>query len=125
MASTKAENIDEYIARFPAKTQQALQLIRATIKKLAPEASEAISYGIPAFNLNKRYLIYFAGFKNHIGMYPAPVEEESFKDAITPYKSGKATVQFPLNAPMPVDLIEKIVVFKIAQNRQKATKAKR
>jgi uncharacterized protein YdhG (YjbR/CyaY superfamily) len=124
MATTKAENVDEYIASFPKQTQEALQLVRTTIQNLVPEALESISYGIPAFNFKKRYLIYFAGYKTHIGMYPAPVAEESFKDSIAPYKSGKATVKFPLNAPMPLDLIEKIVTFRIAQNSLKSNKAK-
>jgi uncharacterized protein YdhG (YjbR/CyaY superfamily) len=122
MISRKPDNIDEYIAGFPEPTQQALQLVRATIRKLAPEAVESVSYGIAAFHLNNTYLVYFGGYKTHIGMYPAPVSIEAFKEDIAHYKSGKGSVQFPLNAPMPLDLIEKIVKFRISQSTEKVRK---
>src|SRR5215471_6288928 len=114
MTNIKPNNIDEYIATFPKETQKVLERIRMTIKKTAPDAEEAISYGIPTFNLNGKYLIYFAGYKNHIGVYPVPTGEQAFENDFSSYKtSGKGAIQFPLNKPMPLSLITKIVKFRI------------
>ncbi len=124
MQNTKAQNIDEYIARFPKKTQEYLTKIRLTIKRLVPEAEERISYQIPAFNLNGKYLIYFAGFHKHVSMYPAPRGSENFQEELSHYKGGKGTVQFPLDRPLPVDLIKRIIKFKIDENL-KMTKNKK
>jgi uncharacterized protein YdhG (YjbR/CyaY superfamily) len=121
MAVQKAKNIDEYIAGFPEDIQTALEQVRATIKKAAPEAEETISYAIPTFTINKKYLVYFAGFKNHIGFYPAPVGIEVFKKELSQYKQGKGSVQFPLNEPMPLDLITKIVKYRVKENSVKTT----
>jgi len=122
MTSIKPNNINEYIAGFPTTTQKILKQVRATIKKAAPAAKEKISYGIPTFTLNDRYLIYFAGFKNHISLYPAPRGNEIFKKELSGYKGGKGTVQFPLDKPMPLDLITRIVKFKLKENSEKAKK---
>ncbi len=108
MATTKPKNIDEYIAGFPKDIQTILKQIRATIKKAAPDAEETISYAIPTFTLKGRYLVHFAGYKNHIGFYPAPRGNEAFKKELSVYKGGKGTVQFPLDKPMPLNLIIKI-----------------
>ena len=118
-----AKNIDEYIAGFPKDVQALLEQIRTTVRKAAPDAVEAISYGMPAFKLNGN-LVYFAGFKNHIGFYPVPSGIEAFKKELSVYEQGKGSVRFPLNKPMPLDLITKIVKFRVKENLQKA-KAKR
>lgn len=120
MTTIKPNNIDEYITGFPKTTQKILNQVRATIKKAAPAAQEKISYGIPTFTLNDCYLIYFAGFKNHVSLYPAPRSNEIFKKELSAYKGGKGTVQFPLDKPMPLHLITRIVKFKIKENSIKA-----
>lgn len=112
MPRPKPTSIDEYIAGFPKETQKALKLIRATIRKAAPNATEAISYAIPAFKLDGKWLIYFAGFANHVSVYPAPRGKPEFKTELAKYKGGKGTVQFPLDAPLPTDLITRIVKFR-------------
>ncbi len=108
----KPKDFDEYIEDFPEETQKVLRQIRATIRKASPKSVEVISYGIPAFKLNEKGLIYFAGFKNHIGLYPAPRAKEEFKKELSAYKGGKGTVQFPLDKTMPLNLITRIVKFK-------------
>ncbi|HEY4654823.1 MAG TPA: DUF1801 domain-containing protein [Cyclobacteriaceae bacterium] len=112
--SSKPSTIDEYIAAFPGDVQKVLKQIRATIKKAVPGAEEKISYGMPTFTLGGKYLIYFAAYKKHIGLYPAPAAGNGFKKDYAPYKtSGKGTIQFPLDKPMPLGLIEKIVRFNV------------
>lgn len=120
---TAAKNIDEYIDRYPNDVQALLQKIRSAIKKAAPGAEEKISYLIPAFTLNGRYLIYFAAFKKHVSLYPAPRGAEKFKKELSAYKGGKGTVQFPLDKPIPFGLIGRIVKFKVKENLER-TKAK-
>lgn len=120
----KFSNIDEYIAAFPDDIQERMREIRATVKKLVPEVEEKISYGMPAFHLHKTYLVYFAAFKNHIGFYPAPVGNETFKEDLTLYKTGRGSVQFPHTMPIPFDLISKIVEFRKKEIQEKF-KAKR
>ena len=115
--------IDEYIATFPKETQKILAEIRATIKAAAPEAQEKISYRMPTFFLNGN-LVHFAAFKNHIGFYPVPTGVTKFKKELSIYEQGKGSVQFPLNQPLPVDLITKIVKFRVKENLAKA-KAKK
>lgn len=119
--------IDEYIATFPAEIQKILQEIRATIKTAAPEAKEKISYQMPTFDL-KGNLVHFAAFKNHIGFYPVPTGIEAFKVELSVYKTAKGSVQFPINKPMPVELITRIVHFRVAENlinsEKKASKKK-
>lgn len=119
MPRPKANTVDEYIFGFPKETQKALKQVRDTIKKVIPEAEEVISYAIPAYKLHKTYVIYFAGFEHHIGIYPAPVNEEGFKKEFSKYKTGKGSVQFPLNTPMPLTLIRKIVKYRLKQNSEK------
>lgn len=126
MPRTAPKTVDEYIAGFPPETQTLLQKVRQTIKKAAPKAEEKISYQIPAFTLKGGVLIYFAGFKNHISVYPAPRGYEQFKELLAGYKGGKGTVQFPLDKPIPFSLITKIVKFRakeaLAQAEAKAKK---
>ena len=112
-------SIDEYIAIFPTETQNILQEIRAVIKDAAPEAEEKISYQMPTFFLNGN-LVHFAAFKNHIGFYPAPIGIEAFAQELSQYKGAKGSVQFPINKPMPLDLITKIVKYRVAENLKKA-----
>ncbi len=114
-----AANIDEYISGFPEDIQSKLQEVRTTIHEAAPEASEAIKYAIPTFVLNGN-LVHFAAFKNHIGFYPTPMGIEEFDNALSVYKQGRGSVQFPLDQPMPLALIAKIVKFKVKKNLKKA-----
>jgi uncharacterized protein YdhG (YjbR/CyaY superfamily) len=116
---TKPTTIDEYIAEFPEDIQAILQEIRAVIRETAPEAEEAISYQMPTFKL-KGNLVHFGAFKNHIGFYPAPTGIEIFEKELSPYKGAKGSVQFPLGQPMPLELIRKIVKFRVAENLEKA-----
>ena len=125
MKTTKPANINEYIAGFPKDTQKILKQIRATIKKAAPGAEETISYAIPTFKLKGRYLVYFAGYKNHISLYPSPRGNEAFKKELSVYKGGKGTVQFPLDKPIPLNLITRIMKFKIKETLEKAEKLKK
>lgn len=122
---TKAASVDAYISSFPPATQTLLKQIRKTIRTAAPDAEEIISYGIAGYRQNG-ILIYFAGFANHVGVYPAPRAEPQFKKELEQYKGGKGTVQFPLNEPLPLDLIRRMVLFRLAQNEIKkaATKKK-
>jgi uncharacterized protein YdhG (YjbR/CyaY superfamily) len=106
------QTIDEYIKTFPKDVQSILEEIRRTIRKAAPGAVEAISYQIPTFKLHDKNLVHFAAFKNHIGFYPTPSGIEAFKKELSQYKGAKGSVQFPLNRPIPYDLLEKIVKFR-------------
>ena len=108
-------SIDEYIATFPEATQKILKKIRATIKAAAPDAEEKISYQMPTFTL-KGNLVHFAAFKNHIGFYPTPTGIEKFKKELSVYEGAKGSVQFPLDKPIPYDLISKIVKFRVKEN---------
>jgi len=114
-ANQKSGNIDEYIADFPPNVQKLLQKMRMTIRKAAPQAEEAIKYGIPTFTLNGN-LVHFGGYKSHIGFYPEPRGIEKFKKELSRYEGGKGTVQFPFDEPLPIDLITKIVKFRVSQN---------
>ena len=118
---TAPKDIDEYIAGFPLELQQILQEIRMTIRKAAPDAEEAIKYQIPTFTL-KGNLVHFAAFKKHIGFYPTPTGIEQFKDELSVYKGAKGSVQFPLDKPMPFDLISRIVRFRVEENLEAAAK---
>jgi len=116
---TAPQNIDEYIAGFPADIQEILEKIRMTIRKAAPDAEEAISYQMPTFKL-KGNLVHFAAFKNHIGFYPVPTGIEKFKKELSVYESGKGSVKFPLDKPIPYTLIAKIVKFRVKESLEKA-----
>ena len=116
--TAKPNSIDEYIATFPDEIQKILEEVRATIKKAAPEATEAIKYAIPTFVFHGN-LVHFAAFKNHIGFYPAPEGMEEFDNEFSVYKKGKGSVQFPLDKPIPFDLIARITAFRVMQNSEK------
>jgi uncharacterized protein YdhG (YjbR/CyaY superfamily) len=120
MATAKPTTIDEYIAQYPKDVQKLLEEIRATVRKAAPQSEEKISYGIPTFTLAGKYLIYFAAYKNHIGVYPVPNKNKAFEKDFARYKtSGKGTIQFPLDSPIPYKLIARIVAFRIKERAQK------
>lgn len=114
----KAKSVDDYIKSFPEETQIILEQVRNCVKKAAPKATEGISYSMPAFSLNG-HLVYFAGYKNHIGFYAFPTGHAEFKKELSIYKSGKGSVQFPINEPMPLKLIAKIVKFRVKENNAK------
>lgn len=116
--NTEIKTIEEYIAGFPKEVKEKLEKIRKIIKDQAPGAVENISYGMPAYKINKKPLIYFAGFKHHIGLYATPSGHDAFKQQLSAYKQGKGSVQFPLDGPIPYDLIKKIVAFRVKENNQ-------
>lgn len=121
--ATKHLSIDEYIATFPEDVQGILQEIRAVIRSAAHEAVETISYDMPTFNLNGTYLIYFAGWKKHIALYPVTGKiSEVLAAELSGYKGTKGSVHFPLNKPMPLDLIRRITELRIAENQKAAAK---
>lgn len=107
--------IDQYILQFPEETRDILNKIRALIKENAPEAIESIAYGMPAYKLNKKPLVYFAAYKTHIGFYATPSGHEAFKEELSKYKQGKGSVQFLLNQPIPYDLIMRMVKFRVSE----------
>ena len=117
----KPKNFDEYIVPFPEETQKILIQFRETIKKAAPDADEVISYGMPSFRQNGR-LLYFAAFKNHIGFYPMMTGIEAFKSKLSAYKWAKGSIQFPLQKPLPLELITEIVKFRVNENLEKSKK---
>lgn len=112
-------DIEKYILQFPKETQKELNKIRKLIKENAPEAEELMAYGMPAYKTNKKPLVYFAAYKKHIGFYATPSGHSEFKDELSKYKQGKGSVQFPLDQPMPYDLIKIIVKFRVAENKNK------
>ncbi|MET7253895.1 iron chaperone [Dyadobacter fermentans] len=121
--ATKHHSIDEYIATFPKDVQEVLQEIREAITSVAPDAVETISYDMPTFNLNGTYLIYFAGWKKHIALYPVTGKiSEVLAAELSGYKGTKGSVHFPLNKPMPLDLIRRITELRIAENQAAAAK---
>ena len=126
MKSTKIQfdSMDEYISTFPKDMQKILEELRSTIRAAAPGAQESINYNIPTFTLNGKYLIYFAGWKNHISIYPIPTGSEAFNKQVSKYVEGKGTLKFPLNKPLPLNLITKIVKLKVAENLKKTDKKK-
>lgn len=117
----EATTIDQYIRGFPKDVQQKLSEMRSTIRKAAPEASEKIAYGVPTFTLNGN-LVHFAAFTHHIGFYPAPSAITRFQKELKKYKSAKGSVQFPLDEPLPLELVAAMVEFRVGENsRKKAT----
>ena len=114
-----AKTVDEYIQRCPPEIQAVLQKLRKTIKTTAREAEEVISYAIPGYKYHGM-LIYFAAFKNHISVYPAPRGNEKFKKELAAYKGGKGTIQFPIGEPIPLDLVVRIIKFRMKENKEKA-----
>ena len=113
------KTIDDYIKTFPPDVQSILEKMRQTIRKSAPEAVEAISYQMPTFKLNGN-LVHFAAFKHHIGLYPAPSGIEAFEKELSPFVGGKGSVRFPLDKPIPFDLVDKIVAFRVKENLKKS-----
>lgn len=121
---SKFTTIDEYIAQQPAEVQPILQQIRAVIREAAPEATEKISYQMPTFYLNGN-LVHFAAYKQHIGFYPTPSGTEQFEQELSAYKRSKGAVQFPLDQPMPYELIRRMVQFRVAESQNKSVKGKK
>jgi len=113
------KSIDEYIALYPAEIQEKLQMVRIAIKETAPNAQEAMAYGIPTFKLHGN-LVHFGAGKNHLGFYPAPSGIAKFKEEISKYKWAKGSVQFPFNQEIPLDLIKRITQFSVEENEQLA-----
>jgi len=125
MAKTNFKTVDKYIATFPKSVKKILEEVRQTIKEVIPDAEELISYQIPAFKLDGNYVIYFAGWKNHVSLYPVTDEiKEKFKKEIPSYKTAKGTIQFPLDKPMPLKLITKITKFRVKENLEKQKRKK-
>lgn len=118
-STTARQTIDAYIVGFPADVQQVLQEIRATIRQAAPDAQEAMKYGVPTFTL-KGNLVHFGAYKDHIGFYPTPRGIEAFQDELAAYTLAKGTVRFPLAEPVPLDLISRIVKLRVQQNLEAA-----
>jgi uncharacterized protein YdhG (YjbR/CyaY superfamily) len=121
MQAAPARNIDEYIAQFPPNVQTILQELRKVIREAASGAEESISYRMPAFKLDG-YLVFFAAFKHHIGFYPTPSAIIAFRKELSRYKQAKGSVQFPMDEPIPFDLVKKIVAFRVGENAAKAEK---
>jgi uncharacterized protein YdhG (YjbR/CyaY superfamily) len=125
MTTTKPESIDDYISGFPEDVQHLLTQVRETVRQEAPDAEETISYAMPTFRYAGKVLVHFAAFKNHIGFYATPSGHTGFEEELSAYKSGKGSVQFPIDQPMPLELIARIVRFRVGENREQAAKKKR
>jgi uncharacterized protein YdhG (YjbR/CyaY superfamily) len=117
------QTIDEYIGTFPEDVQRILNELRQTIKEAAPQAQETINYQMPTFTLNGN-LVHFAAFKNHIGFYPTPTGIEAFKQELSRYKGAKGSVQFPIDEPLPLPLIRRIVEYRVKENLERKQKKK-
>jgi uncharacterized protein YdhG (YjbR/CyaY superfamily) len=118
------KDINEYIAGFPPAVQVVLEQVRGVIREAAPEAEETISYGIPTYKLNGRYVIYFAGYKQHVSVYPAPIGVEGFED-LAPYASGKGTAKFALDKALPVALIRRMTAYNLKENQARTAAKKK
>jgi uncharacterized protein YdhG (YjbR/CyaY superfamily) len=125
MQRIPVKNTDEYIAAFTGIAQANLIKLRATIKKAAPKAEETINYGIPTFTFAGKNLVHFAAYTNHIGFYPAPSGIAAFAKELKPYKTSKGAVQFPIDEPLPLTLITRIVKFRVAENTKSFTTKKK
>src|SRR5215217_2839238 len=117
-------HVDQYISNFPEDVQVLLQQVRSAIKEIVPDAEEVIKYAMPTYVVQNTNLVHFAGYKNHIGFYPVPSGIEAFKKELSVYKGAKGSVQFPLDQPMPLHLISKIVTFRVNESKQKAERKK-
>jgi uncharacterized protein YdhG (YjbR/CyaY superfamily) len=124
MMNNIATDIDDYISNFPMDIRGMLEEVRATIAKAAPKATEAIKYAMPTF-VYKGNLVHFAAFKNHIGFYPAPTGIVAFAKELAPYKQGKGSIQFPIDEPIPLKLIAKIVQWRVKDNEERALAKKK
>ena len=118
MAKTNFQSIDEYIAACPPESQAYLKQIRKLIHTLVPDAKERISYQIAAFERNGKNLIHFAGWKKHVSLYPVPAGSEAFERQVEPYVDGKGTLKFPLDEPLPIKLIERVIKLHLAVNKK-------
>jgi len=118
MTAKKPATVEEYIADFPKDRQKLLKQIRTTIKKALPSSGQRISYGLPCFTLDDSPVIFYAGFKNHVSVYPVPREHPGFKKELNAYKGGKGTAQFPLDEPLPLDLIARIAKFRMEEKEK-------
>ena len=124
MKRDTATSVDAYIAEFPSEVRELLRQVRATIKAAAPDAEETIKYAIPTFTFHGN-LVHFAAFNRHIGFYPAPSGGEAFRKELSVYKSGKGSIQFPLDRPVPLDLIQRIVKYRLNENLEKSKSKKK
>jgi uncharacterized protein YdhG (YjbR/CyaY superfamily) len=115
----KFETIEEYIESFPKNIQNILVKLRDTVRRAAPESEESISYDMPTFKLNKERLVYFSAWKNHIGFYSIPQGDEAFKKELSPYEGEKGSLRFPLEQPIPYDLVRKIVTLRVKEIQKK------
>lgn len=113
------DEIEKYISQFPHEVQAVLRHLRQLIRNCAPDAEEKMAYGMPGYKTHGRPLVYFAGYKNHIGLYATPSGHSEFQKELSGYKQGKGSVQFPLDQAIPFELIERIVRFRVAENNQK------
>jgi uncharacterized protein YdhG (YjbR/CyaY superfamily) len=119
--SKKIETIDEYVEAFPEKVQRILEKLRDAVRKAAPEAVESISYDMPTFKLDGKRLVYFSAWKSHIGFYSIPKGNEAFRKELSPFEGPKGSLRFPLDQPIPYDLVKKIVVLRVKEIRGKKT----
>ena len=120
MSKRQFKTIDEFIASFPKNVRDVLEELRRVIKESAPEAVETISYGIPTFDLDGRHLVHFSAYKKHVGFYPGGSSGiEAFRKELSQFKTSKGTVQFPLDKPVPFDLVRKIVKFRVKENESR------
>ena len=116
----KFETVDEYVASFPRDVQRTLESVRAAIRAAVPETTERISYGIPTFALDGKYVVYFSGWKEHISLYPIPEADPALERELKPHLAGKGTLKFPLTKPMPLDLIARVAARLLEQRKAKA-----
>ncbi len=114
---TGTRSVDAYIAQFPPETRKRLSQLRRLIRACAPEATETISYSMPTFDLNGRHLVHFAGYANHVGFYPTGSGVDAFREELKPYVSGRGSVQFPLDQPLPLGLIRRVVEFRVRETQ--------
>lgn len=119
MKKTTVHTVAEYLAAFPPATRKRMEQIRKTILQHAPGAEESISYGMPAYKLYKKPLVYFAGYEHHIGFYATPSANAALVTKTTGYKQGKGSIQFPLDEPLPLDLVAELVKYKVKELTQK------
>jgi uncharacterized protein YdhG (YjbR/CyaY superfamily) len=118
-AANKFKTVDEYLSSFPADTGSVLRKMRTTIKEVVPDAEELISYNMPAFKLHG-VLVWYAAYKNHIGLYPTSSAIKTFAQELSMYKTSKGAIQFPIDEPIPTNLVKKIVKFRVKQDSEKA-----
>lgn len=119
MTADKTQTVDEYIAQFPTETAERLMTVRKEIEKLLPNAEQVISYGIPTFKINGKYVIYFSGWRDHLSLHPVPKGDAAFQKEVKQYQTGKGTVQFPHDKPLPLPFIRQFAGFMIKERSPK------